>query len=80
MAPMSDHAHIPDAEGNERRLTRRRSLATLGGLAASALGAAAWKLETSGAYAATAGTSGLSAVSSGLVTCVLSPEMTEGPY
>ena len=53
----------------ERRITRRGSLVTLGGLAAAALG---WKPETAGA--------GPAAVASGAVSCVLTPELTEGPY
>jgi protocatechuate 3,4-dioxygenase beta subunit len=52
------------------RLTRRRSLLGLGGLVAAALGA----------KAATAESGGPAGVASGQVACVLSPEMTEGPY
>jgi len=54
------------------RLTRRGSLARLGTLLAAAAGG--------GISAASADGSGPAAVSSGLVTCVLTPEMTEGPY
>jgi protocatechuate 3,4-dioxygenase beta subunit len=54
----------------DERLTRRSSLLKLGGLLATA--AAGWKAENAGA--------GPSAVSSGAVTCVLTPELTEGPY
>jgi protocatechuate 3,4-dioxygenase beta subunit len=54
------------------RLTRRGSLARLGTLLAAAAGG--------GISAASAEGSGPAAVSSGLVTCVLTPEMTEGPY
>jgi protocatechuate 3,4-dioxygenase beta subunit len=57
----------------DERLTRRGSLAKLAGLAAVAAGGGILK-------AADAEASGPNAVSSGLVTCVLSPEMTEGPY
>ena len=53
----------------EKRLTRRSSLVTLGGLAAAAAG---WRTGDAGA--------GPAAVASGAVTCVLTPEMTEGPY
>ena len=61
-------------EPNEEHLTRRGSLVRLAGLAAAAAGGtAAWK-------AAEADATGPQAVASGLVTCVLSPEMTEGPY
>jgi protocatechuate 3,4-dioxygenase beta subunit len=59
-------------------LTRRGSLLRLGGLAAGALGATAWKLESAD-DAAGAG-AGPAAVAAGLVSCVLAPEQTEGPY
>jgi protocatechuate 3,4-dioxygenase beta subunit len=62
-------------ETNEPRLTRRASLLRLAGLAAAAGGGAAWKLDS-----ADAAGSGPRAVSSGLVSCVLTPELTEGPY
>ena len=52
-----------------RKLTRRESLAAAGGLVAAAL-------LPEAAQAA----SGVSAVASGAVACVLTPEMTEGPY
>jgi protocatechuate 3,4-dioxygenase beta subunit len=51
------------------KLTRRGSLAALGGIAAGVLG---WKAETASA--------GPAAVASGVVSCVLTPELTEGPY
>ena len=58
----------------DEQLTRRGSLAKLAGLAAAAAGGAGiWK-------ASEADAAGPNAVSAGLVTCVLSPEMTEGPY
>jgi protocatechuate 3,4-dioxygenase beta subunit len=57
------------------RHTRRGSLLRLAGLAAAAGGGAAWK-----AAAGDAAQSGPLAVSSGLVTCVLTPELTEGPF
>jgi protocatechuate 3,4-dioxygenase beta subunit len=50
------------------RLTRRRLL----GFAAAGLGAAAWPVEDASA--------GPRAVATGAVSCVLTPEMTEGPY
>jgi len=53
----------------EKRLTRKSSLVALGGLAAAAAG---WRTDDAGA--------GPAAVASGAVTCVLTPEMTEGPY
>jgi len=55
---------------DDLRLTRRRSLLGLGGLVAAALGA--------GAAKATQG--GPAGIASGRVSCVLAPEMTEGPY
>ncbi len=54
------------------RYTRRGSLLRLGGIAAATLGG-----RLVGADHAEAGTS---AVEAGLVTCVLTPELTEGPY
>lgn len=50
------------------RFTRRRLL----GFAAVGIGAAAWPVEQAAA--------GPQAVANGAVTCVLTPEMTEGPY
>jgi protocatechuate 3,4-dioxygenase beta subunit len=57
----------------EQRLTRRGSLLRLGGFAAALLGAGEWKLED-------AEGAGPAAVASGAVSCVLTPEQTEGPY
>ena len=54
------------------RLTRRRLLFRAAGFAVAGAGAAAWQVEEAGA--------GPKAVASGAVTCVLSPELTEGPY
>jgi protocatechuate 3,4-dioxygenase beta subunit len=58
---------------DESTLTRRGSLVRLGGLLAGALGAAGLKIESSDG-------AGPAAVTSGAVTCVLTPEQTEGPY
>jgi protocatechuate 3,4-dioxygenase beta subunit len=55
------------------RYTRRGSLAKFGGLVAAAAGGRAL-LSSEEADA------GNQAVASGLVTCVLTPELTEGPY
>jgi protocatechuate 3,4-dioxygenase beta subunit len=55
------------------RYTRRGWLAKLGGLAVATLGGRAF-LDAGDADA------GNKAVESGLVTCVLTPELTEGPY
>jgi len=68
---MSDHDPNPDG----MRLSRRRTLLRLAGLAAVAGGGAGWRLATSDEAEA-----GPLAVSSGLVSCVLTPELTEGPY
>jgi len=65
----------------DETVSRRGALLQLGGLAASALGAGAWGarelLDPDGAEAAAAGPA---AVAGGLVSCVLTPEQTEGPY
>jgi protocatechuate 3,4-dioxygenase beta subunit len=58
---------------NDPRLTRRGSLVRLGGFLATAVGAAGLKIETSEG-------AGPAAVASGAVSCVLTPEQTEGPY
>ncbi|HUF01058.1 MAG TPA: intradiol ring-cleavage dioxygenase [Gaiellaceae bacterium] len=58
---------------DERRISRRASLVSLGGMVAGAAGLVGWRAaEEAGA--------GPAAVASGLVTCVLAPEQTEGPY
>ena len=54
-------------------LTRRDSLLRFGGAGAAILGVAGWKVATSEG-------AGPAGVASGAVTCVLAPEMTEGPY
>lgn len=58
---------------DEKRISRKASLASLGGLVAGAAGLAGLR-ATEDAGAGPAG------VASGLVTCVLAPEQTEGPY
>jgi protocatechuate 3,4-dioxygenase beta subunit len=58
---------------DESRFTRRSSLVRVGGFVAAALGAGSWKVAASDG-------SGPAAVASGAVTCVLTPEQTEGPY
>ena len=66
---------------HETRLTRRESLLKLGGLAATVAGGGALVgRELLAAPDADAADSGLAAVDAGLVSCVLTPEMTEGPY
>ena len=71
-----------DENTHEPRLTRRESLLRLGGLAAAVAGggAAVAGRDLLEAQDADAATTGLAAVDAGLVDCVLTPEMTEGPY
>ena len=75
LSPMTTH---PEAqpEPPPERTTRRRSLVKLGGAVAAALGAGAWEASSE----ADAAGNGPAAVAAGLVTCVLTPEQTEGPY
>ena len=62
-------------------LSRRGALAKLGGLAVVALGGTAiGARELFDAEDADAASAGPAAVASGLVSCVLAPEQTEGPY
>jgi protocatechuate 3,4-dioxygenase beta subunit len=58
---------------DDQRMSRRASLASLGGLVAGAAGLA-------GLRAAEDAGAGPAGVASGLITCVLAPEQTEGPY
>jgi protocatechuate 3,4-dioxygenase beta subunit len=57
---------------DNNRFTRRSSLVRLGGLLAAAAGGSALVADTA--------TGGNKAVESGAVQCVLTPELTEGPY
>jgi protocatechuate 3,4-dioxygenase beta subunit len=59
---------------DESRFTRRGSLARVGGLLAAGLATGGWKLGSSVDEVGPAG------VSSGAVSCLLTPELTEGPY
>jgi hypothetical protein len=68
---MTTHEHDPI---ENERLTRRGTLLRLAGIAAAAGGVGALRLDDAD------GASGPLAVSSGLVKCVLTPELTEGPY
>jgi protocatechuate 3,4-dioxygenase beta subunit len=72
-------------------MTRRGALAKLGGFGAAVLAVAGWKAvaSESASEAPTAGVrpagsgaagSGPAGVASGAVSCVLTPEQTEGPY
>ena len=58
---------------DDSTITRRASLLRLGGFFVAALGAAGLESESSAG-------GGPAAVSSGAVSCVLTPEQTEGPY
>jgi protocatechuate 3,4-dioxygenase beta subunit len=74
---MNEHDEQKEDGG---RLTRRDSLVKVGGLAATAVGAGAWGTGLLRGDEAEAAGSGPAAVAAGLVSCVLTPEMTEGPY
>jgi protocatechuate 3,4-dioxygenase beta subunit len=63
-----------------RPLTRRGALLRLGGAAASAVGVGFGARSLLDVADAEAAATGPAAVASGVVTCVLAPEMTEGPY
>ncbi|MBA2332542.1 MAG: intradiol ring-cleavage dioxygenase [Actinobacteria bacterium] len=65
-------------QSEQTRTTRRGSLLSLGGLLASGLGGVAWK----GEYAEEVEAAGVgpAAVAAGLVTCILTPEQTDGPF
>ena len=63
----------PRAVDDDARISRRDSLLKLGGLLAGATAIGGWRVaDDAGA--------GPAAVASGLVSCVLLPEATEGPY
>jgi hypothetical protein len=68
---MTTNEHDPI---ENERLTRRGTLLRFAGIAAAAGGVGALRLDDAD------GASGPLAVSSGLVKCVLTPELTEGPY
>jgi protocatechuate 3,4-dioxygenase beta subunit len=63
---------MPGMSDDDQRLTRRDSLLRLGGFAATALSATA--------LAGVDATDGPAAVAKGVVSCVLTPELTEGPF
>jgi len=66
---------MDEAREHETRISRRDSLLKLGGLLAGGVAVGGWKVADS----PSAG-EGPEAVASGLVSCVLAPEQTEGPY
>jgi protocatechuate 3,4-dioxygenase beta subunit len=61
-------------------VSRRSALLRLGGLAAGAIGAGFGARELLDGSTAEAAGTGPAAVAAGLVSCVLTPEQTEGPY
>jgi protocatechuate 3,4-dioxygenase beta subunit len=65
----------------EPRISRRDSLLKLGGLLAGAAAVGGWKIADSQS-ASEEGTAGVgpAGVASGLVSCVLAPEQSEGPF
>ena len=69
---MDDRGHTR----TEQRLTRRGTLLKAGGLLSAVAGAGAWRAIDDDAASA----GGLAAVESGAVSCVLAPELTEGPF
>jgi protocatechuate 3,4-dioxygenase beta subunit len=75
---MDEPTREPPVE-HDAPVNRRGALLKLGGLAAGVIGGGAWGARqlTDDADAASAGPAG---VSSGLVSCVLAPEATEGPF
>jgi protocatechuate 3,4-dioxygenase beta subunit len=60
---------------DETRISRRDSLLKLGGLLAGGVAVGGWRVADS-----RSASEGPEAVASGLVTCVLAPESTEGPF
>jgi len=64
----------------EEQVTRRNALLKLGGLAAGTLVAGFGARELLAGEDAEAAGAGPAAVMAGLVSCVLTPEQTEGPY
>jgi protocatechuate 3,4-dioxygenase beta subunit len=69
-----------DGHDHDLVLSRRGALARIGGLAVVALGGTVGARELLEADDADAAGNGPAAVASGLVSCVLAPEQTEGPY
>jgi protocatechuate 3,4-dioxygenase beta subunit len=69
---MTDHTN-----DSTERVTRRATLLKLGG-AVAALGAGGWQARA--LVEPDEASAGPAAVAAGLVTCVLTPEQTEGPY
>jgi protocatechuate 3,4-dioxygenase beta subunit len=65
---------------DDPRFTRRASILKAGGLLAAAVGAGAWKSDAFAQADGAGASGGPAAVASGAVSCVLTPEQTEGPY
>ena len=69
-----------NTQPEEQGLTRRSSLVRLGGLFLGALSLGGWRAGSSRSTLAAPAGSGPAAVASGAVSCVLTPELTEGPF
>jgi protocatechuate 3,4-dioxygenase beta subunit len=66
---------------NDKAITRRGSLIKAGGVLAATLGVAGCGSDSSDSASGTTSTgTGPAGVASGAVSCVLTPEQTEGPY
>jgi len=71
---------MDERERKDGVVSRRGALIRMGGLAATAFGGAWGARELLDGADAEAAEAGPAAVASGLVSCVLAPEQTEGPY
>jgi protocatechuate 3,4-dioxygenase beta subunit len=71
---------MDEMRDDPKAVSRRDALLKLGGFAATAVGAGLGARSLLDAADAEAAGTGPAAVASGLVTCVLAPELTEGPY
>jgi protocatechuate 3,4-dioxygenase beta subunit len=71
---------MDETPAREPALSRRSALVKIGGLAATALGAGAWGARELAGTEDAAAEAGPAAVASGLVSCVLAPEQTAGPF
>jgi protocatechuate 3,4-dioxygenase beta subunit len=71
---------MDEMRDDPKAVSRRDALLKLGGFAATAVGVGLGARSLLDAADAEAAGTGPAAVASGLVTCVLAPELTEGPY
>jgi protocatechuate 3,4-dioxygenase beta subunit len=77
---MDEHTSPEQSERSDRT-TRRSSLVKAGGTVAALLATGGWRAAASESATDDSTSSvGPAAVASGLVSCVLAPEQTEGPY